>query len=222
MTSAPAVSVRSELGGNDRLVHRMQHGRAGRHASDQLAQGASYPPHQCAADAFPARLPMRHLCAQRQLRIADIANDLGIIALLMRKKLPHIPWNRAVSLIRGTPSNASSACAASRSATRCRICSVWDVANTGSRTTVDVSLNRKIKEADCALCGQCITHCPVGALHGAGRYEKRVLTRWPIRIGSPSCRLRRPCAPLGANRWACRREFATVRRLVRRAAPHRL
>ncbi len=41
---------------------------------------------------------------------------------------------------------------------------VWDVNNTGSRTTVDVSLNRMIKNADCSLCGQCITHCPVGAL----------------------------------------------------------
>ena len=41
---------------------------------------------------------------------------------------------------------------------------IWDVSNTGSRTTVDVSLGRKISEADCALCGQCVTHCPVGAL----------------------------------------------------------
>ena len=41
---------------------------------------------------------------------------------------------------------------------------IWDVAGTGSRTTVDVSGNRKINESDCALCGQCITHCPVGAL----------------------------------------------------------
>ena len=37
--------------------------------------------------------------------------------------------------------------------------------NTGSRTNVDVSLNRRIEESDCSLCGQCITHCPVGALH---------------------------------------------------------
>ena len=41
---------------------------------------------------------------------------------------------------------------------------IWDVANTGSRTTVDVSYNRKIKDSDCSLCGQCITHCHTGAL----------------------------------------------------------
>lgn len=41
---------------------------------------------------------------------------------------------------------------------------IWDLAGTGGRTTVDVSGNRVIKDSDCALCGQCITHCPVGGL----------------------------------------------------------
>lgn len=40
---------------------------------------------------------------------------------------------------------------------------VWDVVNTGSRTTVGVKKGN-IKSADCSLCGQCITHCPTGAL----------------------------------------------------------
>jgi NADH-quinone oxidoreductase subunit G len=42
---------------------------------------------------------------------------------------------------------------------------VWDMINTGARTTVGVSEGRKITEADCVACGQCITHCPVNALH---------------------------------------------------------
>ena len=42
--------------------------------------------------------------------------------------------------------------------------SIWDISGSGSRTTIDVSGNRFIKEADCSLCGQCITHCPTGAL----------------------------------------------------------
>ncbi|SFE50532.1 NADH-dependent [FeFe] hydrogenase, group A6 [Peptostreptococcus sp. D1] len=41
---------------------------------------------------------------------------------------------------------------------------IWDIVNSGYRTTVDVSWNRNIEQADCSLCGQCITHCPVGAL----------------------------------------------------------
>ncbi|HCT92196.1 MAG TPA: hydrogenase [Lachnospiraceae bacterium] len=41
---------------------------------------------------------------------------------------------------------------------------IWDIINTGKRTSVGVSKQRRITEADCALCGQCITHCPTGAL----------------------------------------------------------
>ncbi len=41
---------------------------------------------------------------------------------------------------------------------------IWDVAGTGSRTTVDVSYNRRLIDTDCTFCGQCVTHCPTGAL----------------------------------------------------------
>ena len=41
---------------------------------------------------------------------------------------------------------------------------IWDISGTGSRVSVDVSRNRTIREADCSFCGQCITHCPTGAL----------------------------------------------------------
>lgn len=41
---------------------------------------------------------------------------------------------------------------------------IWDIVNTGKRTSVGVSKMRTIAQADCALCGQCITHCPTGAL----------------------------------------------------------
>ncbi|MGF6990884.1 NADP-reducing hydrogenase subunit HndD [Lachnospiraceae bacterium PF1-21] len=41
---------------------------------------------------------------------------------------------------------------------------VWDVINTGYRTTVGVKDNKEMAEANCSMCGQCVTHCPVGAL----------------------------------------------------------
>ena len=41
---------------------------------------------------------------------------------------------------------------------------VWDLVNTGSRATVDVVDAYSLEDSKCALCGQCITHCPVGAL----------------------------------------------------------
>lgn len=43
-------------------------------------------------------------------------------------------------------------------------CNVWDITNTGSRVDVGVVDGKQLDEATCSLCGQCITHCPVGAL----------------------------------------------------------
>jgi NADH-quinone oxidoreductase subunit G len=40
---------------------------------------------------------------------------------------------------------------------------VWEVINTGYRTTIHVKDNLPI-DTSCSACGQCVTHCPVGAL----------------------------------------------------------
>ncbi len=41
---------------------------------------------------------------------------------------------------------------------------IWDIEGTGSRTRVGVTGGLPFSAAHCSLCGQCITHCPVGAL----------------------------------------------------------
>ena len=41
---------------------------------------------------------------------------------------------------------------------------IWDLIGTGARTNVGVAGHRSLLESDCTFCGQCITHCPVGAL----------------------------------------------------------
>ncbi|MCI1653723.1 MAG: [FeFe] hydrogenase, group A [Lachnospiraceae bacterium] len=41
---------------------------------------------------------------------------------------------------------------------------IWDLIGTGSRAKVDVREVYDLEDSKCALCGQCITHCPVGAL----------------------------------------------------------
>lgn len=41
---------------------------------------------------------------------------------------------------------------------------VWELKNHGTRTRVGVREDLTIDKTQCVLCGQCITHCPVGAL----------------------------------------------------------
>ncbi len=103
--------------------------------------------------------------------LQKIANDLGILEISYAKKVKYADWNQDFPLIRD-----ESRCV---KCMRCiQICnkvqgvSVWDIVNTGGRTTVAVSGNRKIEAADCVLCGQCITHCPVGALRARDDSDK--------------------------------------------------
>ena len=49
---------------------------------------------------------------------------------------------------------------------------VWDFLGTGSRATVGVRGGKKLDEVNCAYCGQCITHCPTGALRERDDTEK--------------------------------------------------
>lgn len=103
--------------------------------------------------------------------LQSVANDLNILNIPYKKVLEKQPWDQSFPLIRD-----SSKCI---KCMRCvQVCEkiqglgVWDVEGTGSRTTVNVSGHRSIHEADCALCGQCITHCPVGALRERDDTEK--------------------------------------------------
>lgn len=95
--------------------------------------------------------------------LQKLSNDLGIYDIPYERDVIDTPWNQDFPLIRD-----------SKKCVKCMRCvqicdkvqklHIWDVQNTGSRTTVDVAGNASIEDSDCSLCGQCITHCPVGAL----------------------------------------------------------
>lgn len=103
--------------------------------------------------------------------LQTLARDLNIVDIPYQEELERQPWNKKFPLLR-----ESTKCI---KCMRCvQVCdkvqglNIWDVEGTGSRTTIQVSGRKKIENVSCSLCGQCITHCPVGALKGRNDTEE--------------------------------------------------
>lgn len=106
-------------------------------------------------------------CVRSQnCKLQEIANDLGIFVNPYEEDLPrgiHAQWTTTFPLYR----DAKKCIKCMRCVQVCdkiQSLNIWELTGSGGRATIDVSYNRRIKDADCSLCGQCITHCPVGAL----------------------------------------------------------
>jgi len=144
--------------------------------------------------------------------LQTLSNDLGIIENVYKKNITYGKWDRAFPLIRH-----ESKCI---KCMRCvQVCNnmqqigVWDSINSGSRVTVGIFDGRKPAETHCVLCGQCITHCPVGALR-----ERDDTDRAFEAIGDPNKITVLQIAPAVRAAWGeslgLAREDATIERLV--------
>jgi len=101
--------------------------------------------------------------------LQEIANDLGITDLPYEEKPEKKAWDMEYPLIRD-----------SKKCIKCLRCvqvcdhiqglNVWDVVGAGARTTVGTDFD--YMKHNCSLCGQCITHCPVGALRERNDTDK--------------------------------------------------
>ncbi len=90
---------------------------------------------------------------------------------------------------------------------------VWDVEGTGARTQVGIKGGVPFESTHCSLCGQCITHCPVGAL-----YERDDTKEITAAIENKEMTTVVQIAPAVRVAWGealgLTREQATVKRLV--------
>ncbi len=103
--------------------------------------------------------------------LQTLANDLGITDLPFAKHLEGFRSDPSFPLIRNNDKCIK--------CLRCiQICEkvqatgVWDLTSRAGHTAVNVAGGRALADTDCALCGQCITHCPTGALRARDDTER--------------------------------------------------
>ena len=144
--------------------------------------------------------------------LQQLANDMGCIGNPYGEKPETSGWNMDFPLIRDA-----------KKCIKCMRCvqvcdkiqgmKVWDIINTGKRTNVGLREGMSIEDVNCALCGQCITHCPVGALR-----ERDDLNELVYAIADKKKVVVAQIAPAVRTAWGERfglkREDATVKRLV--------
>ena len=95
--------------------------------------------------------------------LQSMAGDFNIQDIPFEKRLPRSRWDKSMPLIR----NEAKCINCLRCVSVCdkvQSLSVWTLNGSGGHAKVCVEGGKPLTEANCSLCGQCITHCPVGAL----------------------------------------------------------
>ncbi|MCQ2424531.1 MAG: [FeFe] hydrogenase, group A [Lachnospiraceae bacterium] len=95
--------------------------------------------------------------------LQSLANELNITSVGLPVTPAEKDWDDGLPLIR----DASKCVRCMRCVSVCEKVQglgVWEVTGTGARTAIGVRGGKSLSDINCALCGQCVTHCPTGAL----------------------------------------------------------
>ncbi len=95
--------------------------------------------------------------------LQDVAGSLGIADLDRDPEYTFEEWDESFPLQR----DATKCIRCMRCVAECakvQHCAVWEVAGPAASRGIRVAGGAEINAAGCALCGQCVTHCPTGAL----------------------------------------------------------
>ncbi len=96
--------------------------------------------------------------------LQSLAKELNVLDVPYEKHIKSEAWNQDFPLIRDS-SKCIKCMRCVQFCDKVQSVNIWDVKGVSDKESVVVSGGRKIENTECTLCGQCITHCPVGALH---------------------------------------------------------
>lgn len=92
-----------------------------------------------------------------------LAQNLNVLKQPYEVKLPKNNWDADLPLIR-TDSKCIKCLRCIDVCDKVQGMKVWDLLGLGKNTRIGVRGGAKLTDVNCTYCGQCITHCPVGAL----------------------------------------------------------
>lgn len=95
--------------------------------------------------------------------LQTLATELGLLDNDLDSEPSYEYWDASLPLVR----DASKCIKCMRCVQVCekvQNLGIWEAVGSGERLTVGLKDGLKLADTHCALCGQCVTHCPVGAL----------------------------------------------------------
>ena len=103
--------------------------------------------------------------------LQDVARDLNLLDEPFDKTPYPSNWDKTFPLIRDN-SKCIQCLRCVNVCDKVQSMNVWAFNGTGRRARVETRDGIDIRDINCALCGQCITHCPVGALSARDDTQK--------------------------------------------------
>ncbi|HHW17573.1 MAG TPA: 2Fe-2S iron-sulfur cluster binding domain-containing protein [Firmicutes bacterium] len=146
-------------------------------------------------------------------KLQQLANALGVRDVRLTKDIPGQKRDESTPSIVKDPKKCIMCYRCVSFCDKVQSLGIWRISGTGARTSIEPAFGKQLGESDCTFCGQCVTHCPVGALTEKDEKDKA----WDL-ISDPDKITVAEVAPAVRASWGeslgLSREIATPERLV--------